>query len=212
MFNEINCIPQNPTSTPVLYSRDSSPRIVNSYRNRIDTDYGKPPHTSYTYRTTPARRVYTPPTTTSTTTTTTTTTTPQPIRAATASIPRQKYASIVLYSNKNVCKLIYFLPLCKSSPHRYIWRTSRWSACSASCDGGYRMRSVRCVSESSNQVVDDRYCVDEKPVELANCAQQRCPKWRTGGWGQVSLTLKFPVIALLKPIERFETELIFGII
>lgn len=67
-----------------------------------------------------------------------------------------------------------------------MWRTSRWSPCSATCDGGYRVRSVRCVSEASQQVIDDRYCVDDKPVNVTNCAQQRCPKWRTGDWGEVT--------------------------
>lgn len=47
------------------------------------------------------------------------------------------------------------------------------------------MRSVRCVNDANNQIVDDRYCVDEKPVNITNCAQHKCPKWRTGDWGQV---------------------------
>ncbi|XP_055309435.1 A disintegrin and metalloproteinase with thrombospondin motifs 9-like isoform X3 [Sitodiplosis mosellana] len=154
------CWRKNPTPTPVLYSRDNSPNIITSYRNRIDTGV-KP---SVTYRTTPTRKVYTtttittttpaPTTRSTTTTTTTTTTTPK----NTYPQPRQSY--------------------------RFLWRTSRWSPCSATCDGGYRIRAVRCVSESSNQVVDDRYCVEEKPVNITNCAQQRCPKWRTGDWGQ----------------------------
>lgn len=76
------------------------------------------------------------------------------------------------------------------SAHRFIWRTNTWSQCSASCDGGYRVRSVRCVSESTNQVVDDRYCDDEKPIGLTHCAQQRCPKWRTGAWGQCNDSCK----------------------
>lgn len=103
-----------------------------------------------------------------------------------------------IYSNKLIVYIFvkfsltinfYFhsIPLSVFRNNRYIWRTSRWSPCSATCDGGYRVRNVRCVSESTNQLVDDRYCFDEKPVNITNCAQQRCPKWRTGGWGQVNM-------------------------
>lgn len=77
------------------------------------------------------------------------------------------------------CNIIIF--------NRFIWRTTRWTACSARCDGGFRTRDVRCVSETSNQVVDDRNCLEEKPINITNCAQQRCPKWRTGDWGQVCI-------------------------
>lgn len=79
------------------------------------------------------------------------------------------------------------IPLFVFRNNRYIWRTSRWSPCSATCDGGYRVRNVRCVSESTNQLVDDRYCFEDKPGNITNCAQQRCPKWRKGGWGQVNM-------------------------
>lgn len=62
---------QNPTTTPVLRSRENSPKIVNSYRNRIDTGNSKP---TFTHRTTPTRGFYT----------TTKATTPMP---TTTSIP-----------------------------------------------------------------------------------------------------------------------------
>lgn len=187
-FIKIISYSQNPTQTPVLYSRDNSPRIVNRYRNRIDTDSGKPS----------ARRIYTPPTSTSTTTTTTTTTTtPRPTApAATTSIPRQKL--VFDYFSSIIWKIFSFALFLSSqkSPHRFIWWTNRWSSCSASCDGGYRVWTVRCVSESTNQVVDDRYCVDEKPVGLANCAQQRCTKWRTGAWGSGKIKLQMTIYSL----------------
>ncbi|XP_031637497.1 A disintegrin and metalloproteinase with thrombospondin motifs 9 isoform X2 [Contarinia nasturtii] len=130
------------------------PKIMTSYSNKVDVG-GKPQVT--TYRTTPTQRKgYSA----------TTTTTQSPVTAVaitTTTMPRNPYP--------------------QQRP-RFIWRTSRWSPCSATCDGGFRVRAVRCVSESTNQVIDDRYCVEEKPVNITNCAQQRCPKWRTGDWGQ----------------------------
>lgn len=65
------------------------------------------------------------------------------------------------------------------------------------------MRGVRCVSESNNQVVDDRYCVDEKPTNITNCGQQRCPKWRFGDWGQVSVLLYAAAFLFLFCLQHF---------
>lgn len=81
--------------------------------------------------------------------------------------------------------------------YRFIWRTSRWSPCSATCDGGVRTRAVRCISETSDQAVDDRYCTDERPDNITNCGQQKCPKWRSGDWGEVSRITKSVLFLLL---------------
>lgn len=71
----------------------------------------------------------------------------------------------------------------------YDWRTSRWSECSAKCGGGTMVRSVRCVNVSGGKMdnVDDRYCSEEKPTNVTNCAQLRCPDWNYGAWGEVKL-------------------------
>lgn len=98
---------------------------------------------------------------------------------------------INFYFMVSIEKILIFINTSFSCSFRFLWRTSRWQPCSATCGGGIRKRRVYCVSETTYQLVDDRYCTDEKPAEISPCAQQKCPKWRIGDWGQVNLERKF---------------------
>lgn len=49
------------------------------------------------------------------------------------------------------------------------------------------MRTVRCANDTVGKldVVDDFYCApDERPTNITNCSQQRCPEWNYGAWGE----------------------------
>ena len=67
----------------------------------------------------------------------------------------------------------------------YVWVTSNWSACTASCGGGQLNRAVHC--EQNGSKVSDLYCEAlPKPKTTEKCNLQDCPKWTTGAWTQCS--------------------------
>uniref|UniRef100_A0A3B3V505 ADAM metallopeptidase with thrombospondin type 1 motif 9 n=1 Tax=Poecilia latipinna TaxID=48699 RepID=A0A3B3V505_9TELE len=73
---------------------------------------------------------------------------------------------------------------CPSSPH---WSTDPWSSCSASCGRGVKSRKVSCVTGSGRSVPDEN-CrhSSPKPSRQRRCRGGRCPKWKTGAWGECS--------------------------
>lgn len=61
--------------------------------------------------------------------------------------------------------------------------------CSASCGRGFKSRKVSCVTRSGRPVPEE-YCqhASSKPSERRRCRGGRCPKWKTGNWGEVGLS------------------------
>nr|XP_040220172.2 A disintegrin and metalloproteinase with thrombospondin motifs 9 isoform X3 [Anopheles coluzzii] len=81
-------------------------------------------------------------------------------------------------------KNVNYQPTPEPSPvPRGQWRAYSYSNCSAECDGGFKKRLVRCLSETG-QTLDERYCPHPKPVTQINCANVRCPSWNFGTWSK----------------------------
>ncbi|XP_036386252.1 A disintegrin and metalloproteinase with thrombospondin motifs 9 [Megalops cyprinoides] len=72
---------------------------------------------------------------------------------------------------------------CPSSPH---WNTDPWSSCSASCGKGYKYRKVTCVTLSGRPVQEENCQHLPRPSKQRRCRGGRCPKWKTGIWGECS--------------------------
>ncbi|KAL3870740.1 hypothetical protein ACJMK2_038784 [Sinanodonta woodiana] len=72
------------------------------------------------------------------------------------------------------------------------WRTGEWDACSMTCGGGQRHRSVECVQEENNieKVLSAFRCNGTpKPAEISQCNTQQCSGvWKVGPWGSCSKT------------------------
>ncbi|KAL7038269.1 hypothetical protein ACKWTF_009531 [Chironomus riparius] len=71
---------------------------------------------------------------------------------------------------------------------KYEWRTGRWGECSVSCGekGGRKIRTVKCTDPQSNfDIIEDHLCDQmQKPVNVTNCNEFRCPQWNWGKWGK----------------------------
>ncbi|XP_054770254.2 uncharacterized protein LOC129278063 isoform X2 [Lytechinus pictus] len=50
-----------------------------------------------------------------------------------------------------------------------------YDECSASCDGGFQMRTVSCTELASGTVVNDSFCEDERPEDTRPCNENPCP-------------------------------------
>uniref|UniRef100_A0A8D3C4X6 ADAM metallopeptidase with thrombospondin type 1 motif 9 n=1 Tax=Scophthalmus maximus TaxID=52904 RepID=A0A8D3C4X6_SCOMX len=73
---------------------------------------------------------------------------------------------------------------CPSSPQ---WSTDPWSSCSASCGRGVKSRKVSCVTGSGRPVPEENCLhLSPKPSKQRRCRGGRCPKWKTGNWGECS--------------------------
>ncbi|XP_053298458.1 A disintegrin and metalloproteinase with thrombospondin motifs 9 [Pleuronectes platessa] len=73
---------------------------------------------------------------------------------------------------------------CPSSPH---WSTDPWSSCSASCGRGFKSRKVSCVTGSGRTATEENCrSLSPKPGKQRRCQGRRCPKWKTGNWGECS--------------------------
>ncbi|XP_067397827.1 A disintegrin and metalloproteinase with thrombospondin motifs 9 isoform X1 [Emydura macquarii macquarii] len=73
-------------------------------------------------------------------------------------------------------------------PRDAAWNSGPWSSCSASCGRGHKHRSVYCFSKEGNRL-DSDYCKHlAKPNVQRKCRGGRCPKWKTGDWGQCSVS------------------------
>eukprot|EP00794_Sanderia_malayensis_P020165 gene20165-22140_t len=69
----------------------------------------------------------------------------------------------------------------------YGWSITNRRACSSSCAGGIRKRTVECVS-SNKETVSDFLCdKSKKPEDIETCNTQPCPaRWFTGEWSSCS--------------------------
>ncbi|EMP30109.1 A disintegrin and metalloproteinase with thrombospondin motifs 9 [Chelonia mydas] len=73
-------------------------------------------------------------------------------------------------------------------PRDAAWNSGPWSSCSASCGRGHKHRNVYCLSKEGNRLEND-YCKHlAKPNVQRKCRGGRCPKWKTGDWGQCMKT------------------------
>uniref|UniRef100_A0A8C6YVF9 ADAM metallopeptidase with thrombospondin type 1 motif 9 n=1 Tax=Nothoprocta perdicaria TaxID=30464 RepID=A0A8C6YVF9_NOTPE len=71
-------------------------------------------------------------------------------------------------------------------PRDAAWSAGPWSSCSVSCGRGQKHRAVYCLSKEGRHVEED-YCKHlAKPNVQKKCRGGRCPKWKTGDWGQCS--------------------------
>uniref|UniRef100_A0A7N6B2E3 ADAM metallopeptidase with thrombospondin type 1 motif, 9 n=1 Tax=Anabas testudineus TaxID=64144 RepID=A0A7N6B2E3_ANATE len=59
--------------------------------------------------------------------------------------------------------------------------------CSASCGKGFKSRKVSCVTGSGRPLPEEN-CqhLSPKPSKQRRCRGGRCPKWKTGNWGECS--------------------------
>ncbi|XP_026161930.1 A disintegrin and metalloproteinase with thrombospondin motifs 9 [Mastacembelus armatus] len=72
-------------------------------------------------------------------------------------------------------------------PSNFHWSADPWSSCSASCGKGFKSRKVSCVTGSGHPVPEEN-CqhLSPKPSKQKHCRGGRCPKWKTGSWGECS--------------------------
>uniref|UniRef100_A0A182NLF3 GON domain-containing protein n=1 Tax=Anopheles dirus TaxID=7168 RepID=A0A182NLF3_9DIPT len=98
-------------------------------------------------------------------------------------MPNTQYSSFRndVQPNQSI-KSVNYLPNTEPSPvPSGQWRYGGYSSCSAECKGGFKERTVRCISDTG-QLLDDRYCPQPKPATQINCANVRCPQWTFGQW------------------------------
>ncbi|RXN11135.1 A disintegrin and metallo ase with thrombospondin motifs 9 [Labeo rohita] len=76
---------------------------------------------------------------------------------------------------------------CESGPCPQ-WFYGSWGECSASCGRGYKYRNVTCVSHSGQPIPEENCLHLPLPQKQRRCRDGRCPKWKTGSWGECSKT------------------------
>lgn len=80
---------------------------------------------------------------------------------------------------------------CNTHPCTTKWMSGDWSACSASCGGGSRTRSVFCTEENGNETTklpDHKCSSTHKPRIQETCNTVSCPMWETDKWSECSVT------------------------
>lgn len=65
----------------------------------------------------------------------------------------------------------------------YSWRVGNWSACGASCGGGYRTRTVNCVDVTTSTTASDYQCAASRPQASESCNTQSCSDPSAAGSG-----------------------------
>ncbi|XP_060095443.1 A disintegrin and metalloproteinase with thrombospondin motifs 9 isoform X1 [Heteronotia binoei] len=73
-------------------------------------------------------------------------------------------------------------------PREAAWNTGPWSSCSVPCGRGQRYRDVYCLSKDGKHLENDLCKHLAKPNIQKKCRGGRCPKWKTGDWGQCSVS------------------------
>ncbi|XP_058855652.1 A disintegrin and metalloproteinase with thrombospondin motifs 9-like [Acipenser ruthenus] len=76
----------------------------------------------------------------------------------------------------------------QACPPDAVWNTGPWSSCSVSCGKGHKHRTVSCMTKEGKRVEDESCKHLPKPNVRRKCRGGRCPKWKTGNWGQCTLT------------------------
>ena len=61
------------------------------------------------------------------------------------------------------------------------WSVTEWSACSKSCDGGLKTRTVTCENSHIG-----RCLLVNRPNETIKCGTESCPQWIAGVWSKCS--------------------------
>ncbi|XP_011264169.1 protein madd-4 isoform X2 [Camponotus floridanus] len=80
---------------------------------------------------------------------------------------------------------------CNTHPCTTKWLSGEWSACSASCGGGSRTRSVFCIEENGNETTklpDHKCSSTHEPRTQETCNTVSCPMWETDKWSECSVT------------------------
>ncbi|XP_032067588.1 A disintegrin and metalloproteinase with thrombospondin motifs 9 isoform X2 [Thamnophis elegans] len=73
-------------------------------------------------------------------------------------------------------------------PRDAAWNAGPWSSCSVSCGRGQKYREVYCMSKDG-KLLENSLCAQlAKPNVLRKCRDGRCPKWKSGDWGQCSVS------------------------
>ncbi|XP_070560196.1 ADAMTS-like protein 1 [Ptychodera flava] len=73
----------------------------------------------------------------------------------------------------------------------YSFNVGTWSSCSATCGVSIRARTVECVEQTTNTVVDDSFCLERnlvRPVAQEECVVPDCVEFTVGAWGECSAT------------------------
>lgn len=67
------------------------------------------------------------------------------------------------------------------------WQVTAWGACSVSCGGGTQTRTVSCVSNGGNALLDSK-CPAPKPATSQACNTQACPECAIGWASNANLS------------------------
>ncbi|XP_018366331.1 PREDICTED: A disintegrin and metalloproteinase with thrombospondin motifs 9-like [Trachymyrmex cornetzi] len=95
------------------------------------------------------------------------------------------------YCDANNRPSVKSLMPCNTHPCTTKWMNGDWSACSASCGGGSRTRSVFCTEENGNETTklpDHKCSSTHKPHIQETCNTVSCPMWETDKWSECSVT------------------------
>ncbi|XP_037082112.1 papilin-like [Pollicipes pollicipes] len=81
---------------------------------------------------------------------------------------------------------------CGLVPCQASWTTDEWGACSASCDGGHKLRRVWCSETANNTLVQvpKSRCSQDPPTSREPCNFVACPKWYQGPWSVALVMLR----------------------
>ncbi|XP_030827982.1 A disintegrin and metalloproteinase with thrombospondin motifs 9 [Strongylocentrotus purpuratus] len=77
---------------------------------------------------------------------------------------------------------------CNTQRCRPRWHTGTYSSCSVTCDKGLKTRIVVCQYEDGSLAVDSECEGEEKPPTERECRKPSCAKWKSGDWGECSVT------------------------
>ncbi|XP_077980914.1 A disintegrin and metalloproteinase with thrombospondin motifs 6-like [Glandiceps talaboti] len=77
---------------------------------------------------------------------------------------------------------------CNTEPCPSEWFQGEWSLCSQTCGGGFKVRSVACISKigpKEQETVPEDQCKTRKPLSRETCGTQECPPvWFAKPWGE----------------------------
>ncbi|NWY02512.1 ATS12 metalloproteinase, partial [Nothoprocta ornata] len=70
------------------------------------------------------------------------------------------------------------------------WKIGNWSKCSASCNGGFKIRDVQCVDVREKRLLRPFHCqlLGYKPQLSTTCNMEPCFQWQVEPWDECSRT------------------------